>query len=54
MMVSVGDVGEVGQATGAATLTAYPPPIIARTASDLWFCVSLPPPRGNASGGVFI
>jgi hypothetical protein len=35
------------------TLAAFPPPIFARTASILWFRVSLPPPRGNALGDLY-
>jgi hypothetical protein len=63
-VLMVGDVGEVGEATGGvvlmserlekrqgATLAAFPPPMFAGTAV---FHVYLPPPRGNAAGGLYI
>jgi hypothetical protein len=37
-----------------ATPAVFPPPIFARTTSISWFRVSPPPPRGNASGGLYI
>jgi hypothetical protein len=47
------DAGEVGEASGA-TPAAFPPPIFAGTSSVFVFRVSLPPPLGNAKGGLFI
>jgi hypothetical protein len=36
------------------TLVAFPPPIFAGTTSVSLFCVSPPPPQGNASRGLYI
>jgi hypothetical protein len=36
------------------TLTTFPPPIFAGTTSVSRFHVFLPPPRGNASGGLYM
>jgi hypothetical protein len=36
------------------TLVAFSPPIFTGSASVLSFCVSLPPPRENASRGIYI
>jgi hypothetical protein len=36
------------------TLEAFPPPIIAGTTFVSWFHVSMPPPRGNALGSIYI
>jgi hypothetical protein len=33
---------------------AFDPPIFAGLASVSWFRISPPPPRGNASGGLYI
>jgi hypothetical protein len=33
---------------------SFPPPIFVGTTSILWFHVSPPPPRGNASVGLYI
>jgi hypothetical protein len=37
-----------------ATLAAFPPPIFTGTTSISVFCVSPPPPLGNAEGGLYI
>jgi hypothetical protein len=36
------------------TSEAFPPPIIIGTAFVSWFHVSMPLPRGNASGSIYI
>jgi hypothetical protein len=50
MVVAVLMMSERLEKRSGATLAVFTPPIFAGTTCVSWFCVSLPPPRGNASG----
>jgi hypothetical protein len=54
IMVAVLVMSERFEKRPGVTSEAFPPPIIAGTASVSWFHVSMPPPRGNASGSIYI